>query len=77
MTFFDTEAGYRFTSYTMPRLVDELERLNNKKIIQKCDNIPKESLELTIRTRLSEGYRYVDAVDLGDRYLLITEKEEE
>ena len=29
MNFFDTVAGHNFTNYTIPKLIDNLEKLNN------------------------------------------------
>ena len=29
MNFFDTIAGHNFTTYTIPKLIDNLEKLNN------------------------------------------------
>lgn len=29
MNFFDTVAGYNFTNYTIPRLIDNIEKLND------------------------------------------------
>jgi len=39
-TFWDTVAGLKFTSVTVPKLINEIERLNNnlEKIINSKDN---------------------------------------
>lgn len=76
MNFFDTVAGDRFANYTIPSLVEELEKLNAKKIIQTCVIVPKDDAYKTIQGKIKEGYTVAETIVLDESVILVFEKEE-
>ncbi len=63
MQFFETVAGQRFTEHTMPTLINELEKINNR--TQSCEKISLNSLSETLSERIKEGLRVVAMIDDG------------
>ena len=71
MTFFETVAGQRFTDYTLPKLAEELEKINGRK--QYSMTIPHSELKSKIDKEISMGSKVVSMVNLDDQVLVIFE----
>lgn len=69
MTFFDTVAGARFTEGTIPALVKELEKINERK--QYTKSLSLRSLNETISREIEEGARVVTMLDTKDGYAVV------
>lgn len=69
MTFFDTVAGARFTEGTIPALVRELEKINERK--QYTKSLSLRSLNETISSEIEEGARVVTMMDTKDGYAVV------
>ena len=69
MTFFDTVAGARFTEGTIPALVKELEKINERK--QYTKSLSLRSLNETISREIEEGARVVTMMDTKDGYAVV------
>ena len=69
MTFFDTVAGQRFTEGTLPRLIEEMEKMNSHK--QHTREFSKEGLKDALDDELSKGYKVVSVIDMGKTVLIV------
>ena len=69
MDFFETVAGQRFTEYTVPMLVKELEKINNRQ--QYCEMILKADLVDGINKEIEQGARVVSMMDKGNGYAAV------
>ena len=69
MTFFDTVAGQRFTEGTLPSLVRELEKINERK--QYTRKLSLLSLNNVISAEIEEGARVVTMLDTKDGYAVV------
>ena len=70
MDYFDTIAGQRFTGYTMPALIEQIEALNER--------LSKKPQQYTVRTskiHVADGSRFVSCISgADDSQLIIFEK---
>ena len=69
MTFFDTVAGQRFTEGTLPSLIRELEKINERK--QYTRKLSLLSLNNVISAEIEEGARVVTMLDTKDGYAVV------
>lgn len=74
MNYFDTIAGQRFTGYTMPALIEQIEALNER--------LSKKPQQYTVRTskihatgvveeEIANGSRFVSCISGADDFQLI------
>lgn len=76
MNYFETVAGRKFTDYTIPALVEQLERLNEKKVGQYCLKCNPGNVYYTINKELGKGSKFVGAVPDGEDKVLVFEMKE-
>ena len=76
MNFFETVAGLKFTDYTIPALVEQLEKLNKKKTRQYCIKCRQESVYDVMNEELEKGSKFVGAVPDGENQVFVFETEE-
>lgn len=73
MNFFDTVAGQRFTQETIPSLIKELEKINNRKqyfaIYGGSNNI-----QIAIQAELDKGARIVSMANTKEKLIVVYEK---
>lgn len=67
--FFDTVAGQRFTEGTLPSLVRELEKINERK--QYTRKLSLLSLNNVISAEIEEGAKVVTMLDTKDGYAVV------
>lgn len=71
MSFWDTVAGHNFTQYTMPRLVDALEKIRGEQYVVNCT---PEEFEKALSEELKKKARYINHFQSGDNVTMIFEK---
>ncbi len=72
MSFFDTVAGHTFTEATLPNLVEELRKLNNKK--QYIASYGGTSnISNAIQAEINAGSRVVSMVNTGSKVIVVYE----
>lgn len=76
MDFYSTIIGKQFYQSTMPTIAKSLEALAEKEIIQKAESVQKDMVTKTINEAVSDGWRYIDYIDIGNEWIcLVFEKE--
>ena len=76
MNYFETVAGHKFADYTIPALVEQLEKLNKKKTRQYCRKCDPGNVYNTMNMELEKGSKFVGAVPDGENEVLVFEMEE-
>jgi len=74
-SFFDTQAGQRFVNYTIPSLVEEIQRMNiPKKQRVEVTNKNPDVVARLIDDLNESGWNLVHTLDCDSRVVLVFEK---